>query len=61
MNYQTFLNLPTIKKYSSNKQYYGSQKHKTEYLKVLFNQFKYNKVDTDLKVKSYFKAIGVTF
>ena len=61
MDYQTFLNLPTIKKYSSDKQYYGSQKHKTEYLKVLFNQFKYNKVNTEQKIKSYFKAIGVTF
>ena len=61
MDYQTFLNLPTIKKYSSNRQYYGSQKHKTEYLKVLFNQFKYNKVNTEQKIKNYFKAISVTF
>lgn len=52
MNYQNFLNLPIVKTYSSNKKYFGSDKHKNQYLKTMFEILK-----TEQQVNKHFKKI----
>jgi len=52
MDYKSFLNLPIVKTYSSNKKYFGSDKHKEQYLKTMFEILK-----TEQQINKHFKKI----